>query len=140
MEIIARKKSKNRVIAKDHAITENAETFKLNSKTYNVVLSEHIAVRINTTLYNILTNYITSAHIIMDYKYQSVSDIIRAALQKFKEGMHLTEIDEKKQGIQLISTTIRIDNELKQFWETLPDRNRRRILERAIRTYLKEIS
>lgn len=140
MEIIARKKNRNKIIVKDYEIIDNAKVFELEPKAHNDVLGEHIAIRINIALYNILRNYITSAHIVMDYEYQSVSDIIRVALQRFKEGMPLTEIDEKKQGVQLVSTTIRIGNELKQFWETLPDRNRRKILEKAIRTYLKEIS
>jgi len=137
MEIAARKRNKNNVERKKDA----EEISNLDSEIARTgTLEEHIAVRINATLYGILTNYIISAHTAMDYKYQSVSDVIRMALQKFKDGMHVTEIDEKKEGEMIISTTIRIGHELKIFWESLPDRNRRKILERAIRTYLKEIS
>ena len=49
--------------------------------------------------------------------------------------MELTEIDEKGPKT---ATTIRVNEELKKFYDELPNRLRRKIIERAIRTYIKK--
>jgi predicted transcriptional regulator len=49
--------------------------------------------------------------------------------------MVLTELDQKGEKTAL---TIRTDPDLKHFYTSLPDRLRTKILERAIRTYMKE--
>ena len=79
---------------------------------------------------------LTAAHTVEDFTYVSVSDFIRAALLAYQDGMPLTELDKK--GEPKISTTIRVDGELKAFYRSLPDRLRSQLVERAIRTFLKQ--
>lgn len=77
---------------------------------------------------------VESAHAGNDFTYTSVTDVIRAALQTYKDGLELTELDlpgERKQ------TSIRVSRSLFDFYKSLPNQMRRKILERAIRTFLK---
>ncbi len=93
-----------------------------------------IAIRCNTMLYNTIQNAVTASQTAQDFTYSSPSDYIRAALQAHRDGMVLTELDEK--GPKM-STTLRVDQETKEFYSSLPDRSRSKILERAIRTFMK---
>lgn len=95
---------------------------------------ELIAIRCNTILYNTIQNAIASQHAAQDFTYSSPSDFIRVSLQAYKDGMPLTELDQKGPKI---SSTIRVDEETKAFFRSLPDRSRSKILERAIRTFMK---
>ena len=95
---------------------------------------EVIAIRCNAILYNTIQNAVTSQHTAQDFTYSSPSDFIRASLQAYKDGMPLTELDEKGPKI---SSTMRVDQETKAFFSALPDRSRSKILERAIRTFMK---
>jgi hypothetical protein len=96
---------------------------------------EVIGIRCNTMLYNSIQNMLAAAHAAQDFTYTSAVDFIRSALQAYKDGMVLTELDQKGEKTAL---TIRTDPELKHFYTSLPDRLRTKILERAIRTYMKE--
>jgi hypothetical protein len=96
---------------------------------------EVIGIRCNTMLYNSIQNMLSAAHAAQDFTYTSAVDFIRSALQAYKDGMVLTELDQKGEKTAL---TIRTDSELKHFYTSLPDRLRSKILERAIRTYMKE--
>ncbi len=81
-----------------------------------------------------MQNMLTSAHTAQDFTYVSVSDFIRAALQAYKDGMDLAELDQKGPKT---ATTIRVDPSLKKFYQSLPDRMRTKISERVIRTFIK---
>ena len=96
---------------------------------------EVVGIRCNTMLYNSIQNMLSAAHTAQDFTYTSAVDFIRSALQAYKDGMALTELDQKGEKTAL---TIRTDPELKHFYTSLPDRFRTKILERAIRTYMKE--
>jgi hypothetical protein len=96
---------------------------------------EVIGIRCNTMLYNSIQNMLSAAHTAQDFTYTSAVDFIRSALQAYKDGMVLTELDQKGEKTAL---TIRTDPALKNFYTSLPDRLRTKILERAIRTYMKE--
>lgn len=96
---------------------------------------EVIGIRCNTMLYNSIQNMLSASHAAQDFTYTSAVDFIRSALQAYKEGMVLTELDQKGEKTAL---TIRTDQGLKNFYTSLPDRMRTKILERAIRTYMKE--
>ena len=78
---------------------------------------------------------LSASHAAQDFTYTSAVDFIRSALQAYKDGMVLTELDQKGEKTAL---TIRTDPGLKSFYTSLPDRMRTKILERAIRTYMKE--
>src|SRR6266403_6237281 len=53
-----------------------------------------ITVRYGTLLCDTLQNMIRSSHTAQDFTYASVSDFIRAALNAYREGMTLTELDQ----------------------------------------------
>jgi hypothetical protein len=88
-------------------------------------------------LYDTIQNTLLAAHASQDFTYVSVSDFIRTALQNYSDGMSLTELDQKGDKI---STTIRVDKELKDFYHNLPDRLKSKLTERAIRTFIKNHS
>ncbi len=99
------------------------------------VYSDVLQIRCNTLLYDTIHNMILSSHTAQDFTYRSPSDVIRSALQAYQDGMELTELEE--QG-EKVSTTIRVDRAMKTFYASLPDRMRTKLLERAIRTFLKQ--
>jgi hypothetical protein len=81
-----------------------------------------ITVRYDTLLYDTLQNMIRSAHTAQDFTYTSLADFIRAALRAYKNGMVLTELDQNSPKMET----------------SLPGRMRSKILERAIRTFMKQ--
>ena len=93
-----------------------------------------IAVRYDALLYDTIQNMITSAHTAGDFTYKSPADYVRAALRAYKDGMKLTELDRSGEKV---ATSLRMDQDLWEFWRTLPDQLRSRLLERAIRTYMR---
>ena len=93
-----------------------------------------IAVRYNALLYDTIQNMIATAHTAGDFTYKSPADYVRAALRAYRNGMTLTELDRNGEKVE---TSLRLDQELWEFWRTLPDQLRSRLLERAIRTYMR---
>ena len=140
MEIRARKKAENLREAKK--ASSRAPVIQLPSPGDRGTdrqrevegFSDVIAIRCNTILYNTIQNAVTASQAAQDFTYSSPSDYIRAALQAYRDGMVLTELDEK--GPKM-SSTIRVNQETKEFYGSLPDRSRSKILERAIRTFMK---
>ena len=94
-----------------------------------------ILVRCNTVLYQTLQNMIEAAHTTQDFTHGSVADFIRTAIEEYRDGMELTELD--KPGPKT-TTTIRVDRATKDFYGNLPDRHKSKLGERAIRTLLKQ--
>ena len=94
-----------------------------------------ITVRYDTLLYDTLQNMIRSAHTAQDFTYTSLADFIRAALRAYKNGMVLTELDQNSPKME---TSLRVDRDLWLFYKSLPGRMRSKILERAIRTFMKQ--
>ncbi len=92
--------------------------------------------QINAILYNTIPNIISSLHTSQDFTYISTSGFIRKALISYKDGMELTELDEKGEKT---NTNIRIDQGLKDFYSNLPDRIRSKLIERSIRTHIKNM-
>jgi hypothetical protein len=66
--------------------------------------------------------------------YKSPAAYARTALRAYRDGMALTERDRNGEKVE---TSLRLDQELKEFWRTLPNQLRSRLLERAIRTYMR---
>jgi len=138
MEIRARKKKPAEASAKARPRQARKPSPQLASApepkragTYREV----IGIRCHTMLYNSIQNMLSAAHAAQDFTYTSAVDFIRSALQAYKDGMVLTELDQQGEKTAL---TIRTDQELKNFYTSQPDRLRTKILERAIRTYMKE--
>lgn len=94
-----------------------------------------LTIRCNTLLYNTIQNMIATSHTAQDFTYASPADFIRTALKSYQEGLPLTELEEKGEKIE---TTIRVAHALKEFYTSLPDRSRAKLLERAIRTFIKQ--
>lgn len=98
---------------------------------------EHsITIQCDTLLYTTLQNTVTALHTGNDFTYTSVTDIIRAALKAYQEGMELTEIERSGKKKQ---TSIRVDDSLYKFYKSLPNQLRTKIIEKVIRTYLKNM-
>ena len=123
-------KARNKQKSKNNLVTPKEPTIETR-KSYTHL----ITIQCNTLLYTTLQNIIESMHTGGDFTYTSVTDIIREALIAYKEEMKLTETvvaGAKKQ------TSIRVDESLYQFYKGLPDQMRTKIIERAIRTFIKE--
>jgi hypothetical protein len=84
-----------------------------------------------------MQNMIRSSHTAQDFTYASLADFVRAALKAYKDGMVLTEQD---QGGPKLETSLRVDRELWLFYKSMPSRLRAKILERVIRTFMKQQS
>ena len=96
---------------------------------------EHsITIQCNALLYTTLQNTIKALHTGNDFTYTSVTDLIRAALKAYQEGMELTELEQTGKKKQ---TSIRVDDSLYKFYKSLPNQMRTKIIERAIRTFIK---
>lgn len=100
----------------------------------NDIYEHSITIQCNTLLYTTLQNTIEAMHTGNDFAYTSVTDLIRAALKAYQGGMELTELDQAGKKKQ---TSIRVDNSLYKFYKSLPNQMRTKIIERAIRTFLK---
>ena len=96
--------------------------------------SYYVRVRYDTILYDTLQNMIRSAHAAQDFTYPAVADFIRAALQAYKAGMVLTELEQHGPKVE---TSLRMDRELWQFYKSWPERMRPKILDRVLRTFVK---
>ena len=100
----------------------------------NNSLEHSITIQCNALLYNTLQNKIKALHTGNDFTYTSVTDLIRAALLAYQSGMELTEIEQPGKKKQ---TSIRVDDSLYKFYKSLPNQLRTKILEKAIRTFIK---
>lgn len=94
-----------------------------------------ITTRINNLLLDTLKNIVISDRIGGNYKYVTISDIIRSALEAYKNGMSL--IAQREDGGLYQETSFRVSHELKNFYMTLPNNAKTEILERSIITYIK---
>ncbi len=123
-----KKQQKKKPKTRKPAASAKAETKPEKSK------SATLTFQINANLYNTVQNIISSLHTSQDFTYVSSTDFIRKALASYRDGMELTELDEKGEKI---NTSIRVDQDLKDFHSSLPDRMRSKLIERSIRTCIK---
>ena len=129
MELKARRQAK-----KIQASEPLVETTTAPTAIHDHTHSYTITLQFNTLLYTTLQNLINSAHTANDFTYASVAEVIRAALNAYQEGMELTELDKagERRNISLRMTKSQYD-----FYKSLPNRMGRKIVERAVRTFLK---
>ena len=102
----------------------------------NNIYEHSITIQCNALLYTTLQNTVKALHAGNDFTYTSVTDIIREALQAYQEGMELTEMEQLGKKKQ---TSIRVDTSLYKFYKSLPNQLRTKILEKAIRSYIKNL-
>ena len=131
MDLKAKKKKQAKPI--EQAISVPVETVQLEpNNTY-----EHsITLQCNALLYTTLQNTVKALHAGNDFSYTSVTDIIREALKAYKEGMELTEMEQSGKKKQ---TSIRVHTSLYKFYKSLPNQLRTKIIEKAIRSYIKNL-
>jgi hypothetical protein len=98
--------------------------------------ADSLTVRYGTALYGTIQNIIDSSHAAQNFTYTSPSDFVRAALQAYKDGMPLTELEVPGEKME---SKLRVPGELKRFYQSLPAQMRTKILERAIRTFIKNM-
>ncbi len=80
-------------------------------------------------------NAVDAAHTGGDYRYQSVGDLIRAALRAYGEGMRLTQ---QTKGGRKTRHTVALAPELLERYLSLPSRSRGLIVERALLSFLAQ--
>lgn len=90
-------------------------------------------IRIDAHLFDEIKNAVDSAILGGNYALGSASHFLREALREHSTGKTLTAMHQR--GARK-STTLALDERLKNFWESLPKRHRQDILERAVRTKL----
>ncbi len=133
MDLKARKKRKK--IEVESIKSSVKEVVKQSSQPEPKSYTHPITIQCNTLLYTTMQNMVKAMHTANDFTYTSVTDVIRAAIKAYQEGMELTELDEKGKKKQ---TSIRLEEDTYNFYKELPDQMRTKIIERAIRTFLKE--
>ena len=133
MKIKAREKQKQSPTKEADSSTKQPreQRAKAESKSYPYP----ITIQCNTLLYTTIQNTVKTMHTANDFTYTSVTDVIRAAIKAYQEGMELTELERKGKKKQ---TSIRLEETSYNFYKELPDQMRTKIIERAIRTFLKE--
>ena len=114
---------------------QRSKTLPPSPPKQNGVYDQIIYIRCNALLYNTIQNMIRASHAAMDFTFLSPTDFIRSALKACQEHMELTELEEAGEKI---ATTVRVDQSLKAFYQSWPRSLRTRLLERAIRTFLKQ--
>ncbi|MCG6137077.1 MAG: hypothetical protein MET45_20990 [Nostoc sp. LLA-1] len=134
MKLNARKKEQP--LNKEQPLLPNSTPLpSQNEPQLNEVNYIHnISLQCNTLLYITLQNMISSQHTANDFTYSSVTDVIRSALDAYKDGMELTELDEHGERKQI---SLRVTKEQHKFYRSLPNQLRRKLVERAIRTFIK---
>lgn len=118
-------------IPSTYTAVENSKIFTLDSSNSN---GYKITARLSTLLIDVLKNIIISNKAGGNFKYTNVSDLLRNALEAYKNGMTLIvqrTKDKKKE------TSFRVSEELKNFYLSLPDNAKSEIIERAANTYIK---
>jgi hypothetical protein len=93
-----------------------------------------ISLQFNTLLYTTLQNMIDNAYTAGDFTYTSVANFIRAALDAYQNGMPLTELDNDGDRRNI---SLRVTKKQHNFYKSLPNRLRRKLLERAVRSFMK---
>ena len=96
-----------------------------------------ISLRINITLYTALQDYLSAMHNVSNYTFGSISNLLRYILSQLKEnGLHNDQINYSKNA-ECMEVILRVNYEEKQFWKSLPHRNKRQIIERAVAAFIK---
>ena len=99
------------------------------------LLPHSTQIRIDAHLFDSVKNAIDSAIWGGNYEFESTSHFLREALREHARGKPLTVAHKNGPRKQL---SLKLDDDLKDFWNGLPKRHRQNILERAVRTKLQE--
>lgn len=118
-----------------HGVTETSKIHPNSFDERQVGDYEHkITVRISALILDSLKNIISSNKAGGNFEYTNVSDLIRKALEAYKDGMALVAQRTKDQKRE---TSFRASRELREFYQHLPDNTKSEIIERAVSTFIK---
>jgi hypothetical protein len=76
-------------------------------------------------------------HNVSDYKFSSISDVLRHILTQIEENGFSTDQIIQDKELEYTEVIIRVTSKQKLFWKNLPDRNKRKIMEKAIVSFTK---
>lgn len=108
-----------------------------NSQSISDKKNYSISLRINTLLYDTLHHYLLAMHNVSDYKFSSISDVLRHIIAQIAEkGFSTDQLIQDKES-EYTEIIIRVTRKQKLFWKELPDRNKRKIMEKAIVAFTK---
>lgn len=119
------------------AIKRKTKLFATEQKP-NSKLVHKIAIRLNTTLYNTIHNYLDAMHSTGDYTHSSTADVLRQVLSSMENPSFKYNTVKTPVSDNCIELTLRCTNAQKQLWQTLPRGNKIRILEKAIIAFLQD--
>lgn len=125
--------------AKNKNLKHYGDRIDLDSNSQNISdkKSYSISLRINTLLYDTLHHYLLSMHNVSDYKFSSISDVLRHIITQIAEkGFSTDQLIQDKES-EYTEIIIRVTRKQKLFWKDLPDRNKRKIMEKAIVAFTK---
>ena len=96
---------------------------------------QRISPTVSTAAIAEAENALEAAHTSGDYRFQSVGDLLRAALQAYATGLSLTQ--QAKSGARK-RHTVELSPDLMEHYRKLPSRSRGKIIERALLSMLAQ--
>jgi len=125
--------------AKNKSLEKPEKKIDLYSNVGNINDKKNciISLRINTLLYDTLHNYLSAMHNVSDYTFSSISDILRYIIVQIEENGFSTDQIIHDKETEYTEIIVRVTPKQKQFWKDLPNRNRRKIMEKAILAFTK---
>jgi hypothetical protein len=122
-------------ISATQKVEDNGDTIaKYNAINASKSNKYKITVRLSMLLIDTLKNIIISNKAGGNFEYTNVSDLMRNALDAYKNGMILT-VQRAKDEIN--DTSFKVTQEIKDFYYSLPQNTKSEIIERAVNTYIK---
>ena len=123
-------------------ISSNNETSDQKTATvaglHPILKSSTLVLRCNTLLHQALRHHLTAMHRASNYTFSSVADLLRHILAKIERG-ELGLADCPAIDAEYQTVCVRVSDAQKNFWQRLPHRNRRLILEKAITEFVTQI-
>jgi hypothetical protein len=125
--------------AKNKSLEKSSKKIDLFNNTENINNKKNciISLRINTLLYDTLHNYLLAMHNVSDYTFSSISDVLRYIIVQIEENGFSTDQIINDKETDYTEIIVRVTHKQKQFWQGLPNRNRRKIMEKAILAFTK---
>ena len=123
--------------AKNKSLEKSSKKIDLSIENINNKKNCIISLRINTLLYDTLYNYLSAMHNVSDYTFSSISDVLRYIIVQIQENGFSTDQIINNKETDYTEIIVRVTHKQKQFWQGLPNRNRRKIMEKAILAFTK---
>ena len=125
--------------AKNKSLEKSSKKIDLSSNAENINNKKNciISLRINTLLYDTLHNYLLAMHNVSEYTFSSISDVLRYIIVQIEENGFSTDQIINDKETDYTEIIVRVTHKQKQFWQGLPNRNRRKIMEKAILAFTK---